>query len=129
MNDRVKKAQLTILTLFGIMILFSIGNIVYFKFFVGTDTMLRKQTMRLVLTFGIMYLVYIGKHWAKILLSVFIVAGIVLAGVAVYISPSVEIIVYMLIICLLYAYTLYYMNANDDFEAFLRYQRENHDKD
>ncbi len=129
MNQQCKRAQTVTFILFGIILAFTIGNIFYYKLVLNTDQELKTQLTRLVLSFGIMYLIYIGKHWAKMLFSVLLVVGIVISIIGVFTNSGgyISSIIFLLV-AMVYAYTIYYMNANDDFDAFIRHQREYSDR-
>ena len=130
LNDKIERTRIRLFVLFGIILSFTVGNILYYKIVMEIEGKLFQQLIRLALTFGLMYLVYIGKHWAKMLLSVLLVLGIVVAVIGVFSAmDSFGAISVLILMASVYGYTLYFMNALDEFDEFQMYQRKCADSD
>ena len=128
MNKKIKNARITLFVLFGMLLSFTIGNMIYYNVILETDEKQTQQMTRLLLSVELMYLIYIGKHWAKILYSVLLILGIIMSIISIFfVSGSPGFTLVMILISIVYAYTVYFLNANNGFEEFVRYQRKNSD--
>lgn len=85
-----------------------------------------KEIIRLVLTLGLYYAVYIGKNWAKKLLIVLLFIAILILLPSIIVLISTTLLGLLLLIPLFaYSYLIYFLIADKDFAAFFEYQKKN----
>ncbi len=82
------------------------------------------QIVRFILTVLLLFFVYKGNKWARIIALILFSAGLILAVIAVFTIPhqsfSTEIPFYVMII--VYADTLFHFGFSRSFKAFMAYQ-------
>lgn len=90
------------------------------------DQKLISQMIRFFLTVGLLYLVYIGKNWARILSIVLFSLTIIMALSVIFSSDFKafqEIPFYVMIF--VYSDAIYHFGFSENFKAFISYKREN----
>jgi len=128
MKPEAKKAQKTLLILFGLILVFSLEQLFSYAYMSSGDEVTYRIVMRLVLSFGLMYAVYIGKAWAKMMFSVLLILGTFLSVYYIFTSEEALFTSKAIFMSLVYGYTVYFLNANDGVQEFLMYQKLNEDK-
>ena len=126
MNYLEKKGQRRTLSIFAAILLVNLSTIyLYHSPRPEIDNQkLVSQIIRLFLTAGLLYLVYIGKYWARILSIILFVIAVILALFFIFSSnftPVQEIPFYVMIF--IYSDAIYHFGFSENFKAFIRYQK------
>lgn len=82
------------------------------------------QIIRFLLTCGLMYLVFIGKKWARTVSLILFSLAVIMAVSFIFssnFSPLQEIPLYVMIF--VYADAIYHFGFSDSYKAFAEYQR------
>ena len=82
------------------------------------------QIIRFILTCGLMYLVFIGKKWARTVSLILFSLAVIMAVSFIFssnFSPLQEIPLYVMIF--VYADAIYYFGFSESYKAFAEYQR------
>ncbi|MBN9337570.1 MAG: hypothetical protein J0I88_06950 [Chryseobacterium sp.] len=108
-------------------LLFSIFSI-YFEQSAKIDIDIKKlirQIIRFILTVGLLYLVYIGKNWARILALTLFVFSIILsiAGI-LFIEVDLASKTPLFVVVIIYSLAIYHLAFSKSFKAFYNYQRQ-----
>lgn len=108
-------------------LLFSIFSI-YFEQSAKIDIDIKKlirQIIRFILTVGLLYLVYIGKNWARILALTLFVFSIILsiAGI-LFIEVDLASKTPLFVAVIIYSLAIYHLAFSKSFKAFYNYQRQ-----
>jgi presenilin-like A22 family membrane protease len=84
-----------------------------------------QQLTRLVLTIGLLILVYKGKEWAKNLAVVLFSIGSVFSIIALFME-DVNLInkIPLIVIVFIYSLAIYHFGFSKSFKAFFKYQNE-----
>ena len=129
MDEKINQTRTKVFILFGTILAFTLGNILYYKIILQTDANQFQQLIRLALTFAIMYLIYIGKNWAKMIFSFFLVLGVLFAIYRIFSSTnSIATVLILVMMIVVYGYTTYFINRSDAFDQFFRYQKKHSDR-
>lgn len=126
MNYLEKKGQRRTLSIFAAIFLVNLSTIYLYQSSRPEIDMpkLISQSIRLFLTAGLLYIVYIGKNWAKILSIVLFSLAIIFALIVIFssnFSPVQEIPFYVMIF--VYADATYYFGFSEQFKAFIHFQK------
>jgi len=85
-----------------------------------------RQIIRLILTAGLLYLVYIGKNWARILMIIFSTLAILLSiGALIGLNVDLMFKIPFLTMILVYTLTIYHFSFAKSFKAFWNSQKIN----
>ena len=127
MNLLQKKGQRRTLSIFAAILLVSLYTIYFYQSSIPELDVkkLISQIIRFCLTAGLLYLVYIGKNWARILSIVLFSLSIILALSVIFSStftPLQEIPFYVMIF--IYADAIFHFGFSESFKAFVEYQKE-----
>lgn len=116
----------TILISIGILLV-SIHTI-YFYHSVKPEIETKKliqQIIRFLLTFGLLYLIYIGKNWARILSIILFSIGVIGAVISLFTFeiPVVNKIPFI-VMAFVYSIAIYHFSFSKSFKAFFEFQNE-----
>lgn len=126
MNYLEKKGQRRTLSIFAAILLVNLSTI-YLYHSPRPEIDLQKlisQIIRFFLTAGLLYLVYIGKNWARILSIILFAIAVILALFFIFSSNFTlvqEIPFYVMIF--IYSDAIYHFGFSENFKAFIRYQK------
>ena len=85
-----------------------------------------KEIIRLCLSIGLYYAIYIGKNWAKKLFTILCILGMLIGLISMFLlvreSPAALI---MVVLVGIYGYAVHFFNYDRDFLAFFEYQKSN----
>ncbi|MDD3686764.1 MAG: hypothetical protein PHE56_08360 [Bacteroidales bacterium] len=85
-----------------------------------------KVLIRLGFEVGLFYAVFIGKNWARTILSILYIIGILVSLLTMFaIIDKSPLGFIMLILVLTYGFAVYFINADKDFKVFFEYQKKN----
>lgn len=89
------------------------------------DRGLMKVFFRFIFLSGLLYAIYLGKNWARVLLTILLVIGIGL-GFIMFIMLISKIFLAFLFLAIVgfYGYMIYYFYADKDFLNFYNYQNQ-----
>lgn len=126
MNYLEKKGQRRTLSIFAAILLVNLSTIyLYHSPRPEIDVQkLISQIIRLFLTAGLLYLIYIGKNWARILSIILFSLAIILALSVIFSSnftPVQEIPFYVMIF--IYSDAIYHFGFSGNFKAFIEHQK------
>ena len=126
MNLLEKKGQRRTLSIFAAILLVSLYTIYFYQSSIPELDVkkLITQIIRFFLTVELLYLVYIGKNWARILSLILFSLAIILALSVVFSStftPLQEIPLYVMIF--IYSDAIYHLGFSESFKAFFGFQR------
>ncbi|RZJ50931.1 MAG: hypothetical protein EOO19_02025 [Chryseobacterium sp.] len=127
MNPLQKKGQIRTLSIFAAILLVSLYTIYFYQSSIPELDVkkLISQIIRFCLTVGLLYLVYLGKNWARILSIVLFSLAIILALSVIFSStftPLQEIPFYVMIF--IYADAIFHLGFSESFKAFIKYQKD-----
>lgn len=95
----------------------SYDNIVYIK--------LVRQVIRLILTFGLLYAVYIGKNWARITLIILFGLAILLAIIAIFtVKAEIFLKTPFFVMIFIYGISIYHFAFSKNFKEFFNFQNK-----
>ena len=82
-----------------------------------------QQTIRFFLTFGLLYLVYIGKNWARILSTILFSITVIGCLISLFTiqTPIINKIPFVVMI-VIYSVAIYHFYISKEFKAFFEYQ-------
>ena len=83
-----------------------------------------QQIIRFALTFGLLYLIYIGKNWARILSVILFSIGVIGAAISLFKFNELPIINKSPIIVMIFVYSMavYHFSISKSFKEFFEYQ-------
>jgi hypothetical protein len=88
-------------------------------------TKLISQIIRFLLTFGLLYLIYIGKKWAKVLIIVLFSISIPFALISLFVANIfIGNLIPVLVIVTIYSISIYHFAISKTFKAFFEYQNK-----
>ena len=126
MNELAKKGKYRTLLVFLSILLVSIHTI-YFYHSVRPEIETKKliqQIIRFCLTVGLLYLIYIGKNWAKnlaILLFILAIIGAIY-GVLNFETPIIIKSPFIVII-IVYSFAIYHLQFSKSFKEFITFHQ------
>lgn len=92
-------------------------NIIYTK--------LVRQIIRLILTFGLLYAVYIGKNWARITLIILFGLAILLAIIAIFtVKAEIFLKIPFFVMIFIYGISIYHFAFSKNFKEFFNFQKK-----
>ena len=125
MSELIKKGKRRTILISISILLISVHTIyIYHKVQPEIDPKkLTQQIIRFILTLGLLYLIYIGKNWAKNIAIVLFTFGIVFSGynLCTLKMPLMGKILILEMI-LIYALAVYHFLLSNSFAAFQEYQ-------
>ena len=85
-----------------------------------------KEVFRLGVEIGLLAAIYKGHNWAKVIITILFLLGIILGIVPVITLISITYLGWFMVVLLgIYGYALYFFNGDKDFLEFFKYQKEN----
>jgi hypothetical protein len=125
MNELAKTGKLRTILIFISILMISIYSIYFYNSVrpeIETDK-LTQQIIRFCLTLGLLYLIYIGKNWAKNLGIVLFVFGIIGALYAIfYLNIPLIIKTPFIVMAIIYSFAIYHFQFSKSFKEFIRFQ-------
>lgn len=126
MNYLEKKGQKRTISVFAGVLLVSLYTIYFYQSSRSQIdvTKLISQIIRFFLTVGLLYLVYIGKNWARILSIILFSLAIILALSVIFssdFSPLQEVPFYVMIF--VYSDAIYHFGFSENFKVFIEFQK------
>ena len=126
MNELAKKGKYRTLLVFLSILLVSIHTI-YFYHSVRPEIETKKliqQIIRFCLTVGLLYLIYIGKNWAKNLAIILFILAIIGAiyGVLNFETPIIIKSPFIVII-IVYSFAIYHLQFSKSFKEFITFHQ------
>lgn len=126
MNELAKKGKYRTLLVFLSILLVSIHTI-YFYHSVRPEVETKKliqQIIRFCLTVGLLYLIYIGKNWAKNLAIILFILAIIGAiyGVLNFETPIIIKSPFIVII-IVYSFAIYHLQFSKSFKEFITFHQ------
>ena len=126
MNSLERKGQRRTLSIFTAILLVSLYTIYLYQSSIPELDVkkLITQIIRFFLTVGLLYLVYMGKNWVRILSLILFLLAIILALSVIFSSsftPIQEIPFYVMIF--IYGDAIYHLGFSESFKAFFEFQR------
>lgn len=85
-----------------------------------------KELIRLGLEIGLYYAIFLGKNWARTLMTILYIVGILISifsMIALLGKSPVGLI--LLILVFVYGFAVYFFNADKDFKTFFEFQKKN----
>ena len=125
MNDLAKLGKTrTILILISILLV-SIHTI-YFYHSIRPEIETKKliqQIIRFILTIGLLYFVYVGKKWAKIISIILFSIGAIGAIIGIFsISQPIILKIPLFVMSFIYLVAIYHFQFSNSFKEFTDYQ-------
>ncbi|UFH32779.1 hypothetical protein LNP04_03405 [Chryseobacterium sp. C-71] len=126
MNYLEKKGQRRTHSVFAAVLLVSLYTI-YFNQSSRPEIDIQKlisQIIRFFLTVGLLYLVYIGKNWARIL-SIFLFSLAIILALSVIFSSDFSLLqeVPFYVMIFVYSDAIYHFGFSENFKAFIEFQK------
>lgn len=126
MNYLVKKGHRRTLSIFAAILLVSLYSIYLYQSSINELDVkkLIAQIIRFFLTVGLLYLIYIGKNWARILSLILFSLAIITSLSVIFSSnftPLQEIPFYVMIF--IYSDAIYHFGFSESFKAFFEFQK------
>ena len=85
-----------------------------------------KEVFRLGIEIGLLAAIYKGHNWAKVIITILFLLGIILGIVPMITLISKTYLGWFMVILLgIYGYALYFFNGDKDFLEFFKHQKEN----
>ena len=124
MNEEISKGKSALLVVFGAILAVSIGNLLLENFMNNTETSISKLISYFLIHIILMYCIYTGRQWAKTTLSAFLVFGILVSIISIFMSSTnLIMVVQLLSLVLVYGFSTYLLNTNVSIEEFMKYQQ------
>lgn len=87
------------------------------------DKKIAQQIVRFILTVGLLYMVYTGKNWARIISIILFSLGILGAVFGALVSfQSIQLKIPFLVMIFVYSVAVYHFGFSKSFKAFFSYQ-------
>lgn len=127
-KGNIEKGKKKAIVVFSFLISLSVSMIMisHFTFKPLSENEIIKEVLRIGFEIGLFFAIFNGKNWAKVILTILILLGIILS-----IAPMITLINesslgwLMIILIAIYGYTLYFINGDKDFLEFFKYQQKN----
>ena len=123
-----EKGRKKTLNVFYILIGLSISVIVFshLTFKPVNSKEIFKELLRFGLEIGLYYAIFIGKNWARVLMTILYIVGIVISifSMIALLDKSPVGLILLILICV-YGFAVYFFNADKDFKTFFEYQKKN----
>lgn len=127
-KENAEKGRKKTLKVFYLMIGISISvmTISFLTFKQLNATEIVKVLVRLGFEVGLFFAVFAGKNWARTVLTILYIIGILISLFTMFaIIDKSPIGFVMLILVLIYGFAVYFFNVDKDFKSFFDYQRKN----
>ncbi|MBN1990560.1 MAG: hypothetical protein JW783_14245 [Bacteroidales bacterium] len=127
-KDIAEKGRRKTLNVFYVLIGLSIFVIIFshLTFKPVNAREIAQELIRIGLEIGLYYAIFLGKNWARTLMTILYILGIILgffSMIALLGKSPVGLI--LLIMILVYGFAVYFFNADKDFKTFFEYQKKN----
>lgn len=126
MNELAKKGKYRTLLVFLSILLVSIHTI-YFYHSVRPEIETKKlvqQIIRFCLTVGLLYLIYIGKIWAKNFAIILFILAIIVAIYGIFnFETSLTIKSPFIVMIIVYSFAIYHLQFSKSFKEFITFQQ------
>jgi hypothetical protein len=122
----IEKGRRKTLTVIFALIGFSILISVFSQLMSQTSSQqkMSQDIIRLILEIGLYYAIFLGKNWARIIMTILFSLGIFISVVSMISlfgkTPGAFI---MLILVIVYGFAIYFFNLDKDFKSFFENQK------
>lgn len=127
-KEVAEKGRKKTLNVFYILIVLSISVIIFshLTFKPVNIKEITKEIIRLGLEIGLYYAIFIGKSWARTLMTVLFIIGILISIISmISLLGKSQVGLILLILIFVYGFAVYFFNADKDFKTFFEYQKKN----